>query len=40
MIDRNEINFLKKEGYYSFPQIIQFEITKACPVSCNQCYKP
>ena len=40
MIDRNEINFLKKEGYYSFPQIIQIEITKACPFSCKQCYKP
>lgn len=39
-MDRDEICFLKKHGYYSFPQIIQIEITKACPFSCKQCYKP
>lgn len=39
-MNREEMRFLRGNGYYPFPQIVQIEITKACPFSCQQCYKP
>lgn len=39
-MNRDEFNFFRTNGYYSYPKIIQIEITKACPFACKQCYKP
>ncbi len=39
-MNRDEIRFLRTNGYYPYPKIIQIEITKACPFACKQCYKP
>jgi pyrroloquinoline quinone biosynthesis protein E len=36
---RDELNFLKRNGYYPFPKILQLEITRRCPFHCAQCYK-
>lgn len=39
MTTREEIIFLKEKGYLKYPQIVQIEITKKCPLNCPQCYK-
>lgn len=39
-MNREELNFLKQNGYYKFPNILQIEITRSCPFKCKQCYKP
>lgn len=36
---REDIAFLKDNGYYKFPNMIQIEITQQCPFHCKQCYK-
>lgn len=36
---KEEINFLRKNNYMIRPKIIQMEVTRACPLSCPQCYK-
>lgn len=36
---REEINFIKKSGYYKYPKTVQLEITRECPFQCPQCYK-
>lgn len=38
-INRKNINFLKKNGYYKYPLTMQLEITRDCPFNCPQCYK-
>ncbi len=38
-MDRQELDFFKKNGYYKFPNILQIEITRSCPLKCKQCYK-
>ena len=38
-MNREELNFLKQNGYYPFPKILQLEITRRCPFHCAQCYK-
>lgn len=38
-MSRTEINFLKTNGYYPFPKMLQIEITRRCPFHCSQCYK-
>ncbi len=39
-MNRQDLDFLKQNGYYKFPNILQIEITKSCPLKCKQCYKP
>ena len=39
-MNRDDLSFLKQFGYAKFPRILQIEITKDCPFSCPQCYKP
>ena len=38
-MNRESIRFLKENGYFLFPQMLQFEITRRCPFHCPQCYK-
>lgn len=38
-MNRNNINFYKKNGYLVYPKIVQIEITNQCPLKCKQCYK-
>jgi pyrroloquinoline quinone biosynthesis protein E len=38
-MNREELTFLKQNGYYPFPKILQLEITRRCPFHCVQCYK-
>lgn len=38
-MNRNSINFIKNNGFFPFPKMIQFEITLRCPFNCSQCYK-
>lgn len=38
-MNRKSMNFLKENGYFLFPKMVQFEITLRCPFNCKQCYK-
>ena len=38
-MNRESIRFLKENGYFPFPRMLQFEITRRCPFHCSQCYK-
>lgn len=38
-MNRIELDFLQKNGYYKFPPILQIEVTNKCPLNCPQCYK-
>lgn len=38
-MNREQINYIKKNNSFNFPKIIQLEITDECPFNCPQCYK-
>lgn len=38
-MNRKDTNFLKENGYFFFPKMLQLEITRKCPFHCIQCYK-
>lgn len=38
-MNREETDFLKENGYWPNPKMVQFEITLRCPFNCSQCYK-
>lgn len=38
-MNRKIANFVKENGYFIFPKMIQLEITRRCPFNCTQCYK-
>lgn len=38
-MEREKINFLKKNHFHIYPKMLQFEITLRCPFNCSQCYK-
>lgn len=39
MLDKQEVIFLQKNGYFPQPHTLQIEITNRCSLSCPQCYK-
>lgn len=36
---KDDIRFLKTNGFFPYPRLLQIEITTACPLQCPQCYK-
>lgn len=38
-MNREQLNYIKKNNCFEFPKIVQLEITDECPFNCPQCYK-